>query len=292
MRAAEDRFCRPVAEGDLVPDVGSDDAGVDRLEDVLHEGLEFRHLVEGSPHGCEQAGVLDRHGGLIGEGRQQVALPLGEQALAGAVLGVDQAGQLAFDLERYGQDRPQVVGDDALLSVETRVGLGVGREHGLPAARHALDQGAADLLLAGAERGPLPVARHLDVEGAGFAAQHQEGALGAGDADDGVDDLVEHDRQLERRVDDLTDLGQRQEVAALLVDVFDGAAQGQQCAAELTQRFDQAGGKPGAPFPERWRGTTPTGHGCPRPSGSSRPSCSSGPRRTVGSTKTGMPRVL
>ena len=126
-------------------------------EDVVEQVLELGHFLE-------LAGVFDGDGGLVGEGGQQVALALAEQAGADAVIDVDDAGDLPAELERDADDGAQVVAHHALLGGEARVGLGVGGDDRLAAGGDLLDDGAADLEGGAGERFALDVARDAELQ--------------------------------------------------------------------------------------------------------------------------------
>ena len=73
------------------PALGVDrqDAAGDRVEDVLHLGLDLGHLADRVVQRVEEPGVLDRDRGLVREHAQQLAVALGEETGEDAIVDVD-----------------------------------------------------------------------------------------------------------------------------------------------------------------------------------------------------------
>ena len=137
------------------------------------------------PQGGEEAGVVDRDRGLVGEDLEELGVLLLEDPRLEGVVHVDGADALAPDQERHRDDRAQVAEDHRLVAPEALVVDRVGRQE-RPLVADAL-------LYEGSGTGEL-----LVVDGpAGIAAgdPHPQDALldehhvAAGCAH-GVDDLV------------------------------------------------------------------------------------------------------
>ncbi len=158
---------------------------------------------------CQQAGVLDGDGGLICQVQHKLGLALGEHPLAQAVIHVDGPHGAPLDHQGHRQHRaqPQVAHRQRLG--EAPVLGGVHGDHRLGGARRLLGDGEAQGHLAAA-RGHLQgalidVARHLDLEAPVRLGQQQEAALGLGEIDDRVDDVVQQLRQAMFGVEPLVD---------------------------------------------------------------------------------------
>ena len=84
---------------------------------------------------------------------------------------------------------------------------------------HLIDDRAAVLELVAAQRLLVEVARGLDLDLPIVVAQHQETALGFGQLDDRIHDLIEHGLQIERRAEQAADAVERFE-PPLLFQLF------------------------------------------------------------------------
>jgi hypothetical protein len=209
---AENGLGGAVEERHAVDHIGGDHTRRDRGEYVVHQIL---HLGDGrqvAPDAIEETRVLDRQRSLIGKRDEQIAIAIGEQAGLDAVVGVDHAGDAITRPQRHAQDAAQTVGDDALLSGEPRIGLGIRSDDGNAPRRNLIDDGAAHFERRAADRRTLHIASHSELQLAGaLVAQHQEAALGPRQLDDMIHDLVKHIVEIEGRVDGLADLVQRAE---------------------------------------------------------------------------------
>jgi hypothetical protein len=191
---------RPARE-ELLLDVARD------LELLLH-ALLLLHLAD-------EPRVLDRDGRLVGEGGEEVGVPVREGADV-RVVEVDGAEDLLLDLEGHAEDRAEVEADDRRVAAVARVGGGVRREDGL--AR--VDDLAADLRRdevggADVERLARHVARDLDPHVA-LVDEDQEAALGRHELDRRVDDRLEELAEVVLLVEPLVDLEQLPQVIALV----------------------------------------------------------------------------
>ena len=181
-----------VAQRDDVFNIRGDDSAGDGGEHVFHKVFQLGDLVERSLYGSEQPGIFQRYGGLIRKPGEQGSVALGEEPFAHLVVGVDHAGQLTFHLKGDTQNRPQVVGDHTLLSPKSRIFRGVSCQDRLPTFQHTIDQRSADLVVILVQRFLFPIPGYFVFQLAGLVVEHEKGALGTGEPNDGVDHLTEN----------------------------------------------------------------------------------------------------
>ncbi len=139
----------------------------------------------------EEARVLERDGGLRGEGLEEPHVHGLEDPLLEAVVEVEQAHALPPGRHGDAEDRAELHVGDRIGAGEARVHGGVGREDGAPRLLRLDEDGAGDL-------GP-GLLDPLAVEGPGGAhlelpllvAQDEERPLGAGQLHYVVEDEVE-----------------------------------------------------------------------------------------------------
>ena len=110
----------------------------------------------------------------------------------------------------------------------------------------SFDDGPADGGFVVVEGFLVPVARDLGDHFTFFVGQHQKPALGAGQADDGVHDDAQDLVQFKRRVDDLADVCQREQVFSLLGHRPDLEARAVQAGFHLGEFVKDAWGDAGA----------------------------------------------
>ena len=154
----------------------------------------------------DEAGVLDGDRGEVGEGLEEGAVRLREEARGVAVVDVDRPGGPLLHEERDAEEGDDRVGVDRLAPHEARVDAGVGRADGAAVGDDPLDDGARDRL--GLVLAPgLEVPRDADGEAArDGVGEEDHPALGVEPLEREVDDVLEDGREVARGVDDARDL--------------------------------------------------------------------------------------
>ncbi len=95
--------------------------------------------------------------------------------------------------------------------------LGIGGQYRFASIDDTLNHRTADGEFVGVDRLLLPVAGHADDHLPPGVPQHQETALGLGQAHNGIHDQLQYLVEFEGRVDRLSGTGKSQELAALLL---------------------------------------------------------------------------
>ena len=159
----------------------------------------------------DEQGVLDLDRGQVGQQGQQAEIALGERPDERQTVGVEDADDFLVVPERNAQGRADAGLDDALTGHETRVGRGVGDDHGeLLLVGHGHDAPAdLDLL---ALQGGVVDADGLDLQPRRTAfLEHQDAAvhrdIGADDPHDVFEELAQRPVQEEGLADFADDRG-------------------------------------------------------------------------------------
>jgi hypothetical protein len=260
-RRAADDLGVVVADRHLV--LHLDQRVADRLQlGVLHVDLAAQLAVRRLELGARrlglrvQARVLDRDRRLVGEELHQLAVLLAELPLLEAVVEVEAADHAAARAQREREDRDEAHLADRRGGAERRVLeraldqlRGAALHHLLHDRAAHFRGGVAHLLVVEVARGG-----HL---GVGVALAHQqEGALGAGELDGGVEDLRVEPPRIELACERAVDLEQAAQLGALRVAAAaEVEKRGQSAAPFVVHGHARASPPPEPMIPSRRPGT-------------------------------------
>ena len=183
------------------------------LPDDLVEAVEALHLAPEAAvllaEGPVEPGVLERDGGLVGEGVEERQARPREAPALGQAVEVDRADLAVLDAQRHARDRLDLLHDDALgllvplvlerFEDEDRL---AGVEHLVHDARRDADE-VAELLL-----GHVAAALDLEALGAVPRRQKHEAALGVERLHGDGQHLLQQFVRVLDRVDRQADLGE------------------------------------------------------------------------------------
>ena len=174
-----------------------------RAVQLLVNTLEKRQLLNTARQRLvglgKEAGIINGNRRLIGKCDQQTQIIFLKHAAEKAIVYVNSAQRLPAHAQRRTHNGAQLIAHHALTSRKAVIFLGIAGQDALARVNGSLNDRMADIYGIGLDSFLIEVASRAGLQAAIFSiVQHQKAALGPGELDNRIHDLVEHFAQVQR----------------------------------------------------------------------------------------------